>query len=145
MSGIIGTQIILGLVFLLPAGTPENPNLTRSFLILAAMLAFLFFMQSFMAVVYWLMMAELFPLRVRGLAMGIAVFCQWISNMLVTFLFPVLLKAVEGHVFFIFAAINVICFVFEWKYLPETRGKSLEELERELASGKDGKAPAEQL
>lgn len=138
MIGIICSQILLALVFMLPTAT------WRSYLILAMMLVYLLFMQMFCSIVFWLMMSEIFPLRVRGLAMGIAVFCQWISNGLVTFFFPILLARIGGNTFFIFAVINIAALVFEQKYLPETRGKSLEHLEEELAAGDDGKQPAAQ-
>ena len=133
MMGIVVSQILLGLAFKLPEST------VRSYVILGLMLLFLFFMQAFCAVVFWLMMSEIFPLRVRGFAMGIAVFCQWISNMIVTFTFPILLDAIGGNTFFIFAVINLIALAFEQRFLPETRGKSLEHLEAELSSGKDGR------
>lgn len=135
MSGLVVSQLLLGLAFLLP----QAP--WRSYLILFLMLLFLCFMQMFCSIVFWLMMAEIFPLRVRGLAMGIAVFCQWISNGLVTFFFPILLARIGMKTFFIFAAINFVVLLWEQKYLPETKGKSLEYLEEELAAGSDGREP----
>ncbi|AXE40064.1 sugar porter family MFS transporter [Acidipropionibacterium virtanenii] len=137
MVGIICSQVLLAFAFMLPEAT------WRSYVILAMMLVYLCFMQMFCSIVFWLMMSEIFPLRVRGLAMGIAIFCQWISNGLVTFFFPILLDRIGGHTFFIFAVINVIALIFEQKCLPETRGKTLERLEEELAAGGDGKQPAQ--
>jgi major inositol transporter-like SP family MFS transporter len=136
MIGLISAQILLAFAFMLPEQT------WRSYLILALMLVYLLFMQMFCSIVFWLMMSEIFPLRIRGLAMGIAIFCQWISNGLVTFFFPILLARIGGNTFFIFAVINVVALIFEQKYLPETRGKSLERLEEELATGGDGRKPA---
>ena len=135
MSGLVISQILLGLAFLLP----EAP--WRGYLILLLMLCFLWFMQMFCSIVFWLMMAEIFPLRVRGVAMGIAVFCQWISNAVVTLCFPILLDAIGMRTFFIFAVINFLVLLWEQKYLPETKGKSLEYLEEELASGSDAREP----
>lgn len=133
MIGLVVSQVLLGLAFLLP----DAP--WRGYLILLLMLAFLWFMQMFCGICFWLMMAEIFPLRVRGVAMGIAVFCQWISNGVVTLLFPILLDAIGMRTFFIFAAINFVVLLWEQRYLPETKGKSLEYLEEELASGSDGR------
>ncbi|WP_454931536.1 sugar porter family MFS transporter [Actinomyces oricola] len=135
MTGLVVSQILLGLAFLLP----EAP--WRGYLILLLMLFFLWFMQMFCGIAFWLMMAEIFPLRVRGLAMGIAVFCQWLSNGIVTLLFPILLDRIGMRTFFIFAVINFIVLLWEQRYLPETKGKSLEYLEEELASGSDGRQP----
>ncbi|AYD90783.1 sugar porter family MFS transporter [Actinomyces sp. 2119] len=134
MVGLVMSQVFLGLASLLP----EAP--WRGYIILALMLCFLWFMQMFCAICFWLMMAEIFPLRVRGVAMGIAVFCQWISNAVVTLCFPILLDAIGMRTFFIFAAVNFVILLWEQRYLPETRGKSLEYLEEELASGADGRA-----
>ncbi|MBK0296682.1 MFS transporter, partial [Bacillus sp. S34] len=80
-------------------------------------------------------MSEIFPLRFRGYAVGIAVFAQWLSNAAVTFFFPILIASLGGPTFFIFAAINVGTFLFLWKFLPETKGRSLEGFEKELETG----------
>ena len=135
MSGIICSQIALGAAFLLPGST------TRSFIILGIMLPYLAFMQGFCAVVFWLLMSEMFPLRIRGFAMGMAILCQWLANALVTFTFPILLDRIGGNTFFIFAVINVCALIFEYLCIPETRRKSLEELEDELASGGKAREP----
>ncbi|WP_399553245.1 MFS transporter [uncultured Propionibacterium sp.] len=102
----------------------------RSCLVLFFMLCFLFFMQCFIGVTFWLMLAEIFPMRVRGIANGIAVFCNWIGNVIVSFAFPNLIAAVQGNVFFVFAAVNVGSLIYYWRLLPETFGHSLESLER---------------
>ena len=123
-SGCVGSLIVLGLVFLLPEST------ARSYLVLLFMLSFLFFMQCFIGVTFWLMLSEIFPMRVRGIANGIAVFCNWTGNVIVAFAFPNLIEAVQGTVFFIFAAVNICSLLFYWRFLPETFGHSLESLER---------------
>lgn len=123
-SGVVGSLIVLGLVFLLPEST------ARSYLVLLFMLSFLFFMQCFIGVTFWLMLSEIFPMRVRGIANGIAVLCNWLGNIIVAFTFPNLIEAVQGNVFFIFAAVNICSLLFYWRFLPETFGHSLEALER---------------
>ncbi len=106
----------------------------RSYLVLAFMMLFLFFMQGFVAVIFWLMLAEIFPLRIRGKAMGVAVFANWMANYLVARLFPPLEAALGGGVFFIFAAINLLTVFFYLKFIPETKGRSLEQLEEDFAT-----------
>lgn len=128
-GGIVVSLFALGLCFMLPEST------LRSYLVLAFMLLFLFFMQAFVAVVFWLSMSEFFPLRIRGFAVGIAVFAQWVSNAIVTFLFPILIANVGGPTFFIFVVINIGTFFFLFKFMPETRGRSLESFELELETG----------
>ena len=102
----------------------------RSCLVLLFMLSFLYFMQCFIGVTFWLMLSEIFPMRVRGLANGIAVFCNWVGNIIVSFTFPNLIEAVQGNVFFIFAVVNLGTLAFYARFLPETKGHSLESLER---------------
>jgi sugar porter (SP) family MFS transporter len=94
-------------------------------------------MQGTMGFITWVVLAELFPLKFRGLSMGISVFFMWIMNAIVSYLFPLLqAKLGLGPVFLIFAAINYIAIIFVVTALPETSNKSLEQLEEELSSNK---------
>ncbi len=93
-------------------------------------------MQGTMGFLTWVVLAELFPLKVRGLSMGISVFFMWVMNAIVSYLFPVLqAKMGLGPVFLIFAVINYLAILFVVKALPETSNKSLEQLEAELSAG----------
>jgi sugar porter (SP) family MFS transporter len=78
----------------------------------------------------WIMLGEIFPLRVRGTAMGAATFCNWTGNFLVGLLFPTLLGAGTGTVFVLFGVVCVVASVFAYAMIPETKGQSLEQLER---------------
>ncbi len=92
-------------------------------------------MQSTMGFITWVVLAELFPLKFRGISMGIAVFFMWVMNATVSYLFPLLQASLGlGPVFLIFAAINFIAIGFVIAWLPETANKSLEQLEQELSS-----------
>ncbi|EIC86140.1 sugar porter family MFS transporter [Serratia sp. M24T3] len=121
---VIAAQVCLGLIMTL---LPQN--MTQSYLALACILVFLFFMQMFIAPVYWLLMSELFPMKLRGVLTGAAVAFQWICNAIVAFAFPLVLSVAGNETFFIFAVINVGSLVFVMMLLPETRGKTLEEIE----------------
>ncbi|MBM7342683.1 sugar porter family MFS transporter [Pantoea coffeiphila] len=93
-------------------------------------------MQGTMGFLTWVVLAELFPLKVRGLSMGISVFFMWVMNAIVSYLFPLLqAKLGLGPVFLIFAVINYLAILFVVKALPETSNKSLEQLEEELSAG----------
>lgn len=93
-------------------------------------------MQGTMGFLTWVVLAELFPLKVRGLSMGISVFFMWVMNAIVSYLFPLLqAKLGLGPVFLIFAVINYLAILFVVKALPETSNKSLEQLEEELSTG----------
>jgi len=83
-----------------------------------------------MGPVVWVVMAEIFPTKIRGRAMSIATVCLWIANFGVTQFFPVMNRQLGGAVFFVYAVMCVIAFFFILAFLPETKGKTLEEIER---------------
>lgn len=121
---VICAQVALGCVLVF---MPQD--MTQSLLALGCILVFLFFMQMCISPVYWLLMSELFPMKVRGALTGTAVSFQWICNAIVAFMFPPLLAAAGNATFFIFALLNIGSLVFVFTSLPETRGKSLEQIE----------------
>ncbi|RZT86607.1 sugar porter (SP) family MFS transporter [Pseudonocardia sediminis] len=89
--------------------------------------------------VQWVLLPELFPLRVRAGAVGICVTFNWLFNMIVALLFPSLLDIFgAGYNFLFFAIMTALAYLFATKLLPETKGRSLEEIERDLT----GPAPA---
>ncbi|WP_214369839.1 sugar porter family MFS transporter [Pseudonocardia sp. H11422] len=127
LTGFIGVaagHTILSASFLLP----ESPF--RSYLILAAMLVVVAFVQTFIGTLVWLLLSEIFPMTLRGFAMGIAVFVLWTVNAAISFAFPPLVATLGATwTFALFALINVGSIVFVYRFAPETRGRTLEELE----------------
>lgn len=86
-----------------------------------------------LAPVTWVVISEIFPNRIRGAAMAVAVSSLWIACFLLTFTFPALnAKLGSAGTFWLYAAICVAGFLFIKFKLPETKGKSLEQIEREL-------------
>jgi SP family arabinose:H+ symporter-like MFS transporter len=85
--------------------------------------------------VIWVLTPEIFPNRVRGWGSSISTFTNWSTNAFAAFAFPwyVALYGL-GAGFLTFAAICIVATVFFWKLVPETRGKSLEEIERSWAT-----------
>ena len=82
--------------------------------------------------VTWTLLAEIFPNRVRGIAMATCTFALWVGCCTLTFSFPSMNAALgSSGTFWIYSAICVCAFVFLWNRCPETKGKSLEELEKE--------------
>ena len=83
--------------------------------------------------VTWTLLAEIFPNRVRGIAMATCTFALWVGCCTLTFSFPSMNAALgSSGTFWIYSAICGCAFVFLWRRCPETKNKSLEELEREL-------------
>jgi len=85
--------------------------------------------------VCWVLLSEIFPNSIRG-AMSIAVAAQWIANWIVSLTFPMLNDNVwltqqfnHGFSYWIYGIMGVLSALFMWKFVPETKGKSLEEME----------------
>jgi SP family sugar porter-like MFS transporter len=86
-----------------------------------------------LAPVAWVVISEIFPNRIRGAAMAVAVSSLWIACFILTYTFPILnSKLGSAGTFWLYAAICVAGFVFIKLKLPETKGKTLEQIEREL-------------
>ncbi|MBR4481177.1 MAG: sugar porter family MFS transporter [Prevotella sp.] len=83
--------------------------------------------------VTWTLLAEIFPHRIRGVAMATCTFALWVGCCTLTFSFPSMNAALgSSGTFWIYSAICFCAFIFLWNRCPETKGKSLEELEHEL-------------
>jgi len=86
-----------------------------------------------LAPVTWVVISEIFPNRIRGAAMAIAVAALWLACFILTYTFPMLnAKLGAAGTFWLYAGICVLGFIFIWFRLPETKNKSLEQIEREL-------------
>jgi len=86
-----------------------------------------------LAPIVWVIIAEIFPNRIRGAAMSIAVFSLWVGCTALTLAFPYLKNGLGPHgTFWLYGVICVIGFIVILTKLPETKGKSLEDIERQL-------------
>jgi SP family xylose:H+ symportor-like MFS transporter len=86
--------------------------------------------------VVWVLLSEIFPNQIRGKAMAVAVVAQWAANYLVSWTFPILndnpylLNAFHhGFAYWIYGVMSVLAAVFMWKFVPETKGRTLEQME----------------
>lgn len=86
--------------------------------------------------VVWVLLSEIFPNKVRGRAMAVAVAAQWISNYLVSWTFPMMDKNTylleqfnHGFAYWIYGLMAILAMFIVWKHVPETKGKTLEEME----------------
>lgn len=83
--------------------------------------------------VTWVLLSEIFPNRVRGVAMAVCTAALWVASFLLTYTFPFLNSGLgTGGTFMLYAGICLAGSLFVWRRIPETKGKSLEELENEL-------------
>jgi major inositol transporter-like SP family MFS transporter len=126
-SGVVAAQALLAIVFLLPQSQ------FVSYMILACMMLFVAFVQCFIGTCVWLLLSEIFPVAIRGFAMGIAVFVLWTVNALISFAFPIVNEALGSTgTFLLFVAVNLVSLFFVAKTVPETMGRSLEEIENDF-------------
>ena len=118
-------MIVLSVATNIMAGSPMLPVV-----VMTCTVIYLAFFQACLGPLAWLVMSEIFPLRLRGLGMGISVFCLWITNFIVGLVFPIMLAnlGLSGS-FIAFSVCAVLGAVFIYNFCPETRGKSLEEIE----------------
>lgn len=87
--------------------------------------------------VTWVLLSEIFPNRVRGVAMAVCTFALWFACSALTYTFPLLNSSLgSSGTFWIYASICVAGFIYFTKVLPETKGKSLEQIEKELTGDK---------
>lgn len=123
-SGGMGVSLgILGIAFLL------HPS--AGSLVLPLILCYVAFFSVGMGPTVWVVISELFPTRIRGRAMSIATISLWLACMVITLTFLSLIKAVTvSGAFWCYALMCVFAFLFVWRYTPETRGKTLEEIEK---------------
>ena len=87
--------------------------------------------------VCWVLLSEIFPNKIRGRALAVAVAAQWISNYLVSWTFPMmdknsylLEKFNHGFAYWIYGGMGLLAAIFVWKFIPETKEKTLEEMEK---------------
>lgn len=108
-------------------------NIIRSYLVLTGMLLFLCAQQGALAPVMWLIVSEIFPMKVRGMCAGFAVFTLWCTNFSVALIFPTLLAfAGISGTYLLFACVATIGSLFMLRFVPETKGRSLEQIEHYL-------------
>jgi SP family xylose:H+ symportor-like MFS transporter len=79
--------------------------------------------------VCWVLISELFPNKIRGRAIAIAVAVQWAANYFISSTYPAMLEFSGGLTYCFYGLMSILSFIFVWKMVPETKGKTLEEIE----------------
>jgi sugar porter (SP) family MFS transporter len=135
LVGLVGMVIsltVLGLsTLLLPE--PSSPSDAVAVITLLCLAGFIISFAATWGPTVWVMLPEVLPLRIRGTAMGVAIFLHWIANFVVSQTFPSLLASLgPGPVFLGYAVIGVLAFIFVQTLVTETKGRSLEEIEADL-------------
>ncbi|WP_066903281.1 sugar porter family MFS transporter [Millisia brevis] len=134
LAGLTATTTCHGLIVIAASVLPDG--IGKAWAILALVVAFVFSMQTALNVPVWVCLSELFPLRLRGFGMGLSVLVLWVTNAIVAFSFPIMISitGITGS-FLVFFVLGLIFLAFLYKMLPNTSGRSLEELEESFAAG----------
>ena len=122
--GIAITHLLIGLSF--------HYEKSGIWIVLLVMLAIALYALT-LAPVMWVLLSEIFPNRVRGVALGISVVTLWVAYLVLTYTFPIMRESMGiAKTFWVYSAFLFIAFLVIKFALPETKGKSLEQIEREL-------------
>ncbi len=133
LAGTAGMAICLLIV-----GGAFYFDMAKGYLVLIAILAYIAFFAVSLGPLAFVVIAEIFSNRNRGKAMSVAIFFLWISVYVVSQSFPMLLSSIgSAYTFWIYMVMSVLAFFFVIKLVPETKGKSLEEIERYFLQAED--------
>lgn len=122
--GLSGIYVTLGLCYF--------AELQGWMMVVLVVLAIGFYAMS-LGPVTWVLLSEIFPNKVRGIGMAVCTAALWVASFLLTYTFPFLNSGLgTGGTFLLYAVICLCGFVFVWRKIPETKGKSLEQIEKEL-------------
>jgi SP family galactose:H+ symporter-like MFS transporter len=132
LAGMVSSLILLGFSFYLSSLFGLLGNLSTAGLMI--------YVASFaigLGPVFWLLISEIYPLRVRGIAMSIASEANWGSNLIIALTFLTLVQLLGRFgTFWLYAAVGVGAWIFCYKLVPETKGRTLEEIEDHWRAGK---------
>ena len=127
VSGMIVSLILIGFYFTVN----KVSNVVPPIMLLILILVYIFSCAISICVVIWVLLSEMYPARVRGLAMSAAGFSLWIGTFLIGQLTPWLMTTLSpAGVFWLFGVMCIPYLYITWKLVPETTGKSLEDIER---------------
>jgi MFS transporter, SP family, galactose:H+ symporter len=125
LVGMIVSLGVLGFAFLSPDMTPALAGVS-----VGSVMVYVACFAIGLGPVFWLMISEIYPLKIRGRAMGVAAVANWGSNLLVALTFLSLLRSIgRPWTFWLYALVGLIAWIFVFRMVPETKGKTLEQIE----------------
>ena len=143
LSGLVGMCVSLAAVGASFAALENQPEAATSTTVggIVTVIALVVFIASFafsMGPIVWTLISEIYPNRVRGRAISVATAVNWLSAFLVAQFFLSVVDAIgEATTFFLFSLLCVVSFAFVWRLVPETKGRSLEEIQERWVVGGD--------
>ncbi|SRR5579883_65594 len=124
IAGMIVCLAALGLVFQFGSASP-----LVGWLAVASVMAYVGCFAISLGPIFWLIISEIYPLRVRGLAMGVATMANWGFNLVVALTFLLMVQALgAAHTFWVYAVVSIGALLFSHRFVPETKGRTLEQI-----------------
>jgi SP family galactose:H+ symporter-like MFS transporter len=135
LIGIAGMIVSLGLLGLVFRSGAQQGGVVR--LAVVILMTYVAFFAISLGPVFWLLIAEIFPLKVRGQGEGTAAATNWVSNLLVSMTFLSLVEWIGlARTFWLYAVLAIAAWIFCYRLVPETKGRSLEEIEASWRLGR---------
>ena len=133
---LAGLAIMIATLLVLAAAFAGGESRLLGFITAGALAAYVGGFAIGLGPIFWLLISEIFPFAVRGRGMSIATVANWGSNLAVALVFLDLIRLLgPASTFLLFAGLTVAAFVFAWSLVPETKGRTLEEIEAGLDAG----------
>lgn len=128
---LIGSTGMAGFMFAISIAFFTD-NFRNPGMILFFVMGYLAFFALSLGPIVWVLIGEIFPNRVRSRGVSISIFAMWAANFAISYSLPILLKYIGGgFTFLIYAVMCIPCFLFVLKYMVETKGKTLEQIEHD--------------
>jgi SP family galactose:H+ symporter-like MFS transporter len=125
LSGMVVSLLVLSFAFF-------TASASIGLVSVLSLMSYVSFFAIGLGPIMWVVISEIYPLQVRGRAMGIATFANWLFNYLVSLTFLDLIEILgSAGTFFLYAVIGICALLFIYRFIPEMKGKSLEEIEKE--------------
>jgi SP family galactose:H+ symporter-like MFS transporter len=132
LTGMILSLVVLGAVFMAPDFVSMH-----SWIVISGLMLFVASFAIGLGPVFWLLISEIYPLKIRGMAMGIASVANWGANLIVALTFLSLAQAIgKSGTFWLYGIISIGSLFFVHFLVPETKGHSLEAIQSHWRSGK---------
>jgi len=129
-AGMAAGMIVVALTFLLGG---DQLHGATAYIAIAGLLIYTGSFAIGLGPVFWLLISEIYPVKIRGQAMSVATMANWGANFVVTVSFLTLLGAIgNAGTFFLFAGLSIVAVVYFQRQVPETRNRSLQDIERDL-------------
>ncbi len=130
IAGMTASLVVLGFVFHASRQTP-----VAAWVAVVTLMTYVAFFAISLGPIFWLLISEIYPLQIRGMAEGTAAGTNWIFNLLVSITFLSLLEAIgPSWTFWLYGLLAIASFAFSYHLVPETKGRTLEEIEESWRS-----------